>query len=165
MFLRKALKQSQFIFTVSLLFTAGTLLVAPSPAWALQAHSPPEGLYVHQMAHILYMAALIYLFWDIRRSSFHGRGWDYLQLFCLLMFLWNLIAFTGHFTHISMAPTDFHGGDNYFQTKLAGPLTPVKLTYYLTKLDHVVSVPSLFFLYLALRSFYRSTIHNREEQS
>lgn len=162
--LAKSLKHSRFLLG-SFVSIITTLLVIPSRAWALQTHGAPEGLYVHQMAHILFMAALIYLFWDIRRSSFHGRGWDYLQYFCLMMFLWNFIAFTGHFTHLSMEPTDFHTGDKYIQTYLAGPLTPVKLTYYLAKLDHLISVPALFFLYLALRSFYRTTIQNLEERS
>jgi len=153
------------LFTVLLSPLCFILFFSPDSAWALQTHGPPEGLYVHQMAHVLFMGALIYLFWDIRRSSFQQRGWVYLQLFCLLMFLWNFIAFTGHEAHHHMKPTDFFYGDSYFQTKLIFPLTSLKLTYYLTKLDHLISVPALFFLYLALRAFYRTTIEQNKKES
>jgi len=141
------------------------LLLLPTRAWALQSHSSPEGLYVHQMAHILFMAALIYLFWDIRRSSFHGLGWIYLQLFCLLMFLWNFIAFTGHLAQISMPSSSIHSSSSYFHTEIVGPITSIKLIFFLTKLDHLVSVPAVFFLYLSLRAFYRATIDDAEGRS
>ncbi len=140
-------------------------LFNPNIAWALQTHGAPEGLYVHQMAHVLFMGALVYLFWDIRRSSFHERGWAYLQLFCLMMFLWNFIAFTGHATHLHMEPTDFSSGDSYLQREMLFPLTPLKITNYFTKLDHLISVPALFFLYLSLRAFYHANIKEGKEDS
>lgn len=153
------------LFTVLFSFLFLILFFSPSNAWALQTHGPPEGLYVHQMAHILFMGALVYLFWDIRRSSFHQRGWVYLQLFCLMMFMWNFVALTGHEAHHYMKPTDFFYGDSYFQTTLISPLSSLKLTYYLTKLDHLFSVPALFFLYLALRAFYHATIEQKKQES
>jgi hypothetical protein len=32
----------------------------------------------------------------------------------------------------------------------------VKVVYYITALDHLLCTPALFFLFLAMRSFYRS---------
>lgn len=164
-FYRTMPTDSHLPFAIIPLLIVLTLLVDPSPALALQAHGAPEGLYVHQMAHTLFMAAVLYLFWDIRRSSFHGRGWDYLQLFCLVVFLWNLASFTGHFTHFMIQESDFHIGSSYLQRALNGPLTHPKLTFYLTRLDNLILVPALFFLYLALRAFYRAALLSREDRS
>jgi hypothetical protein len=128
----------------------------PCEVWALQVHGAPEGLYVHQMAHLHYIFALGYFFWDIRRTSFTGRGWRHLQLFCLLMTLWNVIAFVGHLAGIYLDPQVLLQTDSYLQTRLLGPITTNKILYFITRLDHLILVPALFFLFLGLRSFYRS---------
>jgi hypothetical protein len=131
-------------------------LLLPVEVQALQVHGAPEGLYVHQMAHVHYIFALGYFFWDIRRSSFTGRGWRYLQMFCILTACWNLLAFIGHAAGARLDPAALVQVDNYLDTRLVAPLTLNKSLYFITKLDHLIYVPALFFLYLGLRSFYRS---------
>lgn len=131
-------------------------LIFPGEALALQVHGEPEGLYVHQMAHLHYIFALGYFFWDIRRSSFTGRGWRYLQIFCILMTLWNLMAFAGHITGAYLVPESLQQTDCYLETRLVSPLTLDKYLYFIAKLDHLIYVPALFFLFLGLRSFYNS---------
>ncbi|MDW7772371.1 MAG: hypothetical protein SCH71_05705 [Desulfobulbaceae bacterium] len=149
--------------TIPLAFIANLFMIVP--AWALQTHSEPEGIYVHQMAHLLFMAALAYLSWDIRRTSFSGRGWGYMQLFCLSMFLWNVLAFTGHGIEYFLGPENFLQG-GYWHNRLLGPMTMNKQIYYLAKLDHLVCVPALFFLFLSLRTFYRDSLkHDTREGS
>lgn len=146
-------------FRMLLLYTGLVFLVAgwPETARALQVHGAPEGLYIHQLAHIHFLAALGYLFWDIQRTTFAGgRGWRYLQLFCVLMICWNIVAFTGHIAGGSLVPEDFMRTDGYLQSTLLGPLAGVKLLYYATKLDHLVCVPALFFLFLGMRSLYKA---------
>lgn len=138
------------------ILTAAFVLFCPSLSWALQTHDAPEGLFVHQMAHVLFMASLLYLAWDIRRNPFTGRGWRYLLLFCLFMFFWNLLAFVGHGIAVHLNKSDFFTESTYLYTRIYGPFSSVKLTYYIAKLDHLISVPALFFLFLALRTFYHS---------
>lgn len=128
----------------------------PGEALALQVHGEPEGLYVHQMAHLHYIFALGYFFWDIRRASFTGRGWRYLQVFCLLMAGWNLLAFIGHLAGVVLDAEALAQTDCYLQTRLLEPFTLNKLVYFTTKLDHLIYVPAMFFLFLGLRSFYHS---------
>lgn len=147
---------------MSLIFLLVVLTVFPGNAWAVQSHGAPEGLYVHQLAHIFYIAALCYLFWDIRRSAFRSRGWRFLQAFCVLMVLWNVVAFTGHSLASFVDSADFTRETGYLSTRLQGPFTSVKLWYYFTKLDHLFSVPSLFFLYLGMRGIYRSSCEEEE---
>ena len=138
------------------LLTVGFVLFQPSLSWALQTHDAPEGLFVHQMSHILFMASLLYLAWDIRRNKFTGRGWKYLQLFCLFMSIWNILAFTGHAVTHHLIKSDFFTESTYFFTKIYGPFSVTKISFYITKLDHLVSVPALVFLFLGLRTLYHS---------
>lgn len=132
------------------------ILLCPSLSWALQTHDAPEGFFVHQMAHILFMASLVYLAWDIQRNAFSGHGWRYLLLFCLFMFFWNVLAFSGHAISVHLSKSDFFTESTYLYTRINGPFCSAKLTYYIAKLDHLISVPALLFLFLALRTFYHS---------
>lgn len=143
--------------TISLFLLLLALTLFPGNAWAVQSHGAPEGLYVHQLAHIFYTAAMCYLFWGIRQSAFRSRGWRFLQIFCVLIVLWNVVAFTEHCLAPYVASADFISDAGYLGTRLEGPLNSVKFWYYFTKLDHLFSVPSLFFLYLAMKNIYRSS--------
>jgi hypothetical protein len=138
------------------------LAMFPGSAWAVQSHGAPEGLYVHQFAHIFYTAALCYLFWCIRHSVFKSKGWRYLQVFCLFMILWNVVAFTGHSLDGLVDSVNFNDDNGYLGTRLLGPFTNLKLWYYFTKLDHLFSIPALVFLYLGMKAIYRNTMEEKE---
>jgi hypothetical protein len=126
--------------------------------WALQSHGAPEGIYVHQMAHLLFTGALGYLYWHTRTSPvIKSKGWKYLQIFCFFLIAWNLIAFTGHEAFSHLAPTDFID-TNTWKEQLAPPITGMKVLYYLTKMDHFLNVPGLFALVISLRTFYREAL-------
>ena len=132
-------------------------------AWALQSHGGSEGVVVHQMAHSLYFAALLYLLWDVRRSGFSSSGWKFLKRFCWLMIVWNLLTFLGHFAQVALPEEDISTDDGYLSAFLLLPLTFDKWIYYIAGLDHLISVPALFCLYLAMRTFYRSAMDARKE--
>ena len=138
-------------------------LLTPGEALALQVHGEPEGLHVHQMAHVHYIFALCFFFWDIRRTAFTGRGWRYLQLFCLLMICWNVLAFVGHFADLFLDPQALQQTGSYLQTRLISPFTLNNALYFISNLDHLIYVPALFFFFLGLRSFYRSAVQADEE--
>jgi hypothetical protein len=130
------------------------LLCQAESAWALQSHGAPEGIYVHQMAHALFMGALAYLYWHTRRSPvLTSQGWKYLQLFCILLFCWNALAFAGHEAFEHLSPADFMDKDSW-QEKLAAPLSFIKVLYFITKMDHFLNVPALLALMISLRTFY-----------
>lgn len=137
------------------LFVFLIVFTVPRAAWALQSHGSPEGIYVHQMAHVLFFGSLLYLYWDLRRSSFEGRGWTYLQCFCMLMMTWNVIAFTGHAVAIHLESGFITTAKSYLHSQLMGPMNLHKVVFYLTRFDHLVVVPALFFLFMGLRSLYR----------
>ena len=145
------------------LFLLTAFLFFPEQALALQSHAAPEGIYVHQLAHIFFLSSLSYLFWDIRRSSFPSKGWRFLQMFCIFMFLWNIVAFTGHWVGESIESSDIVKESGYLSAKIAGPITSTKLIYYFTKLDHIFSVPAIICLYLCLRSLYLTSCEEEKK--
>jgi hypothetical protein len=130
--------------------------LAPVSAWALQSHSSPEGLYVHQMAHVYFFLALGYLYWDVRRSSFSGKGWKYLLWFCLFMLGWNIVAFIGHAIAGHVDAHIVAGPGGYLRGSIQGENALKTLLFYIAKFDHIFVVPALFFLYLGMRTLYRS---------
>ena len=130
-------------------------LVFPDTAWALQAHGAPEGLFVHQMAHIFVAFSMAYWFWDIKRSAFQGNGWRYLLIFCVLMLLWNVVAFIGHAMTAHLAIDHISTAKGYLHSRLVGSMNVQKIVYYVTRFDHFIIVPALFFLFLGVRSLYR----------
>ncbi len=148
---------------IACLLLLAVFLVFPSHALALQSHAAPEGIYVHQLAHIFFLAALCYLYWDIRRTSFPSKGWRYLQYFCILMILWNIVAFTGHWVGESIDEKDILRGSGYLSSRMVGPITAAKATYYFTKLDHIFTVPAVICLYLCLRSLYQTSCKEKKQ--
>ncbi len=138
-------------------------ILLPEQCMALQTHGEPEGIYVHQMAHILYMTAMGYLYWDTKRSTFSGRGWTYLRIFCVFTILWNFLALIGHASVQHLHAEDFTVAGGYLASKINMPFTFVKIVYYTAKLDHLLAVPAMFFLYLGLRSFYKNSLEEENE--
>ncbi|TKB24781.1 hypothetical protein FCL47_16180 [Desulfopila sp. IMCC35006] len=145
---------NKYIIIYSIGLTPLLLLGQTETAWALQSHSAPEGLYVHQMAHLLFMGALAYLYWHTRYSPvLISKGWKYLRLFCILLFCWNLLAFAGHQAFEHLTSSDFINKNNLTE-QIAPPLSFVKVLYSVTKMDHFLNVPALLTLTISLRTFY-----------
>ena len=141
-------------FAKAVLVVLLSMLIVPDAAWALQSHGPPEGIYVHQMAHAFFVGSLVFLFLDLRRSVTKSQGWISLKKFCLLMIVWNVVAFTGHAVATLLAPRHIAGAESFFHAQLLGPMDLTKLTFYITRFDHLLLVPSLFFLFVGLRTLY-----------
>ena len=154
------------IYQRSLTLLAAILLVTsidPGHALALQSHGPPEGRYVHQMAHLLFTGSLLYLYWHTRHTpALSSRGWKYLQVFCILFALWNVVAFIGHEAYEFLTPADFIE-INGMREHITGPITPVKIIYFITKMDHLLYVPALLALVISLRTFYLDALSEEEE--
>lgn len=147
------------ITTLVLLF----FVVGSDNAWALQSHGAPEGIYVHQMAHLLFMGALMYLYWHTRRTpALASRGWKYLQIFCIVFAAWNLLALVGHESFEYLTPADFID-KNSLNEHIAGPITFVKVLYFITKMDHLLYVPALLALVISLRTFYQDALQEEEK--
>ena len=97
------------------------------------------------------MGTLIY--WIRKLESVREKGWRYIQYSALFFILWNIDAFAVH-----LLDEQIHAvvvsREASFQIKISTMegLEWIRLFYYLAKLDHLLCVPAMFFLYLALRS-------------
>lgn len=138
------------------------LAATADSAWALQSHGAPEGIYVHQIAHLLFAGSLVYLYWHTRRTpTLAGRGWKYLQTFCIIFACWNIFALVGHEAFAFLSAEDFID-KNSWKERIAGPLNFAKVIYFFTKMDHLLFVPAMLALVLSLRTLYADAV--REEQ-
>jgi hypothetical protein len=147
-------KMKQTLIIQSIGITVLLVLGQTESAWALQSHDAPEGIYVHQMAHLLFMGALAYLHWHTRLSPvLISKGWKYLQLFCILLFCWNMLAFVGHAAFEHLVVTDFIQKESWGE-QLVFPLSIAKILYFISKMDHFLYVPALIALVISLRTFY-----------
>ena len=134
----------------SLVFLIVTFLW-PAAALAVQGHGGAEGLVAHQIGHGLFILGLSYLFFNIKLARFNKPGWFEFKAFLWMLFLWNLLTFTGHLMKEFVDSGKF--------AKIAGHVAhmsidgPWDLLFYLTRLDHLLLVPAFFLLLLALRKW------------
>jgi hypothetical protein len=147
----------------ALLLVPTLVLLGVQDAWAIQSHSGVEGMVVHQFAHLHYILALCFLLWDVSRprSNFAVQPWLLLRSFCLLMILWNCLAVLGHFAQIDLPEGDIVTEDGYLSAFLLLPLSFNRWIYYVAALDHLLCVPALFCLFLAMRRFYRDSLNSQ----
>lgn len=126
----------------------------PDHAWAFQSHPAPEGLYVHQLAHVVFIISMAFLVYWLEVNLFtRERGWRYIQVSALFFILWNLVAVSGHCVE-EMVPRELFVGDpDWSQRLIAGTTLWVDL-FYVLKLDHIVCVPAIVCLFLGVRTLY-----------
>jgi hypothetical protein len=138
-----------FILLVSVI----SLCLDSTPAFATQTHGQPEGLYVHQMAHAFFIVSMwIFDFWLRQRKLVNEPGWRYIQIAAVLFILWNVDAMAVHFLDEQV---------NILQTRIvemwriqidyAEGYRGLAILYYWLKLDHLLCVPAMIYLYLGLK--------------
>jgi hypothetical protein len=133
--------------------------LAPDKAWALQIHNSPEGLYVHQLAHILFAFSMAVLAYWLEINHFtEERGWRLIQISCLLFLLWNLVAFTGHYVEVMIPPDLIEGRAGSWNQKIMIEGDSIAVVYYFLKLDHLVCVPAILCLFFGIRDLYKRTL-------
>mgnify|MGYP005838366003 CR=1 FL=1 len=134
------------------------LLLCPQAAWAIQTHGDPEGLYAHQMGHLVFLAAMIYVSWQIwRRGLKASPGFSRLFWACILFGVWNFLTFLGHIAEERLASEAINRQAGHLWRTL--DITDLNgLIYYLAKLDHLILVPAFWLLLTALRLFRKKQL-------
>lgn len=138
------------------------LLSYPAVARATQGHGGPEGLYAHQFAHLFFMFAMaLLLYWLRKRRLIVQSGWRLIQYAALFFILWNAGTLVTHFleeqsTILTIAEP------NQWRLHIDSPRGWRWLTvvYYIVKLDHLLSVPAVLFLFLGLRRLVSAIPHD-----
>ena len=138
------------------LFIVAIYLLFAKPAFAVQVHGPPEGLYVHIIAHIFFSSAIIFLLVLFKRYP-PGKGvpWRYLRFSLFMFLLWNIDTLVVHFLSIGIPEAALHMPEDIFQHSLLPPFTVKEILFYILRNDHLLCVPAMLFLVLSLRSFLR----------
>jgi hypothetical protein len=124
-----------------------------SSAWATQQHGAPEGLYVHQAAHIFFALAMgLLIYWLHKWKLARLIGWRQIRLAAFFFIAWNLDAMIAHWLEEQSV---------WIQAERIGLMRItvdtiegydwLAVIFYLSKLDHLLCVPALFFLLLGLK--------------
>ena len=142
---------------VVLLITACGILFGADPALATQSHSGPEGLVVHQIAHLFFVFSMgILVYWLRLRRLTVESGWRFIQYAAVLLIIWNIDAFAVHLLDEATEILDIQRlGNWHIQIRADSGYEFLELVYYLIKLDHVWCVPALVLLYMGLRRLTR----------
>lgn len=142
------------------------LLVWPGSAWALQSHGGMEGVYAHQLAHLFFAFSMaLLIFWLRKWRLTVSVSWRHIQYAALFFIAWNVDTMISHWlleqsdliTVEIIAPMQMH------VTTAEGWQWLTKV-YYLTKLDHLLCVPALIFLFLGLRRLLGTTLPRDVEE-
>lgn len=137
----------------------GAMLLIAEPAFATQAHSAPEGLYAHQLAHIFFIVSMgVLIYWLRERQLVQAVGWRYIQYAALFFILWNLDAFSVHLLEEQISVIDVQRIDPWkISVTVSNHSSALIWLYYAAKLDHLLCVPALLFLYFGLRRLLKET--------
>lgn len=131
----------------------GFVLCGAQAALATQSHGAPEGLYAHQMAHILFIFSLgVLIYWLREHSLTRDPGWRYVQYAAFFLILWNMDAVLAHYLdgRLGLFAIVDEGGWEA-RIHLAHGTDRLLLLYFFAKLDHLFCVPGIVFLYAGLR--------------
>ncbi len=145
---------------IKLLLAALCLILWPVSAWATQTHGGLEGLFVHQLAHLFFALSMgLLIFWLRKWRLTVSVGWRYIQYAALFFIIWNLDTMASHWLleqsglievqNISGLQMHLITADGW--QWLSG-------IYYLTKLDHLICVPALIFLFLGIRRLLHTAL-------
>lgn len=128
-------------------------IMDPQPAWATQDHGGREGLHAHQIAHLFFLCAMgLLIFWLKQKQLENQAGWNWIQLSALFFMLWNADAFLVHFLEttpelIRLLPESAW----HLRMETSPGWEWIGYVYYLAKLDHLLTLPAMIFLFLGLR--------------
>ena len=130
------------------------LLLSPGPAlaqWVGWFQFGTQGSYVHQTAHLLFGAAMLFFILEIYQVGLQNfRGFRCLVWAWALLVLWNLDAFIGHWADWTLENPVILGKG--FSRKILMYDFQTWLVY-ITKIDHFIFLVPAFYL------FYRGLKH------
>ncbi len=130
------------------------VLLGAVPAMAVQIHDAPEGYYGHQMAHLFFAVALVFLLYLLHvRPLGTGKAWRLFRLSLLFFLLWNIWTFTAHWFADQLPHEAFSSPDNLWTNHLISDISASSWFYYVTRFDHFLCLPAIWFLLQSLKTF------------
>lgn len=138
-----------------LLAAAILVLLSAPAAHALQTHAY-EGLYLHQLAHLFFLAAMIFFALRIQQSRLAvRRPWRLMAAGAWLLALWNIWAFGGHFVEVLVPEEALLRESGRLVPRIA-LVSWYELVYFIVKMDNLLAVPAVFCFYFGMRGIHRA---------
>jgi hypothetical protein len=133
---------------------AAGLILFPANAYTTQLHASSEGIITHQLGHLFFLFSMVVLIFTITGKGLDKeKGWRLIQYSAIFFILWNLDAIAAHFFDNQIQSVKI---ENMSLTKMRiVTSTDSRIlagVYYVLKLDHLLCVPAMFFLYKGLSS-------------
>ncbi len=131
---------------------AAMAVLFPENGFATQMHQGSEGIITHQAGHLFFLFSMVVLIFTVTgKGLVREKGWRLIQVSALFFALWNMDALAVHFLDNQIYAvslelisfTDVRVITNENSSFLA-------YVYYFLKLDHILCVPAMFFLYRGL---------------
>jgi hypothetical protein len=132
------------------------LLCDVRPALAIQTHGAPEGLYAHQIAHLGFLVAMVYIWLRTRHRT--GEGWRLIRLSFVFFAVWNMTTFINHGISATLDPAKFQGHMGPLPEYLVARST-LDVYFFFGQMDHFLCIPAALCLGLGLRKMHRSAQH------
>lgn len=141
-----------------LFFIITGVLVVPGYAHAIQLHARGGGIITHQIGHLFFLFSMVVLIFTIRGKELDTeKGWRLIQYSAFFFVLWNLGTVTAHFldNQIFAVKTKTLSISRMIVDVRSG--SPVLAwIYYALKMDHLLCVPAMLFLYMGLSNLVKS---------
>ena len=135
------------------MITASWILL-PVDAFAIQLHASTEGIITHQMGHLFFLFSMVVLIITITDKGLNTqKGWRFIQYSAFLFVLWNLDVVTAHFFDNQIHAVKIENltiGQIRLVTN--NDSSVLAWLYYVLKLDHLLCVPAMLFLFRGVSS-------------
>lgn len=130
------------------------VLFSPRPCLAFNLLWETQGSYVHQMAHLIFGAAMVFFIYEIKRGELRGMpGFRSLVWACVFLAWWNFDAIIGHALDWSLISPIIMGYGLDRRLLMEDWHT---WAYYVTKITHfILLVPAFYFFYRGLKRLSR----------
>jgi len=149
---QKTLYSIRLIFKIIPAIAVVLLILLPIDVFATQLHASSEGIITHQMGHLFFLFSMVALIFTVTGKGLdQQKGWRLIQYSAFFFILWNLDAMAAHFFDNQIHAVKI---ENISLGKMQIITTNDSLMlawfYYVLKLDHLLCVPAMLFLYRGL---------------
>ncbi len=136
--------------TIQYTFCCVLFCLMATDANAFQTHGNPEGIYVHQAAHLFFAASCALLYRQLKKNGFlHMDGWHSIGNGILWLVLWNIWTITGHIIEELLPGTNITIDLTY--TPIIYLDSWLAWAYIIAKCDHLLCIPGMYLIYKGIK--------------
>ncbi len=130
------------------------LILMPIDGYAVQLHARSEGVITHQMGHLFFLFSMVALIFTVTGKGLgKQKGWRLIQYSAFFFILWNLDAIAAHFFDNQIYAVKIENISlSQIKVVTINDSSILAWLYYFLKLDHLLCLPAMFFLYRGLSS-------------